>query len=590
MSDPEANDTSNTSHPRFFTSRAWGSFQYKSGSRRPPIRFTKEGREGHAGTLGYVFGRRPDCDVLINGTLVNGALIGFGSIVRLQHGDRITYVKEKGRDGQSVYGQEFTFTRGEPDTDLTFDSQFKIGSYLGTGNFATVHKAIDKKTGVEYAVKVVKKTTDFNTRTAQSLEREIGTLMSIDHPNLLRLHKVFSEDRYYYVVTELAKDGELFDNVKRRNNFTEPEARHVFRQLLNGVKYLHDRGIVHRDLKLENVLVMDRRNLDVKISDFGLANVIGESAFLSTVCGTPSYVAPEVIRKEKYGKAVDMWSLGVLLYIILCGFPPFTEDLAPPRLREQVLRNMYKFPSPYWDEVSEEAVDLIQELLLQDTSLRLTVDQALAHAWMHLEDDEGTLPAQARTETEPHIRALVNRIHSQRKEKAKHRTLSSNSANSVNSVQSFRTATPTGSVASQESLTALASQPLRHDSNGTDTLSAYGSDICEGDSYARQHDIATTTNSLVVTVASRDNSMVVDCHGNNEANEEGSYCTQEYDVNDHGTDNVHCSGVGSGSDQERPAIETSVSRIFSSSAETLVAPESADTGLADVASRKRRRA
>ncbi|KAG0299362.1 hypothetical protein BGZ98_010116 [Dissophora globulifera] len=493
--------------------------------------------------------------VVINGTLVNGALIGFGSIVRLQHGDRITYVKEKGRDGQSVYGQEFTFTRGEPDTDLTFDSQFKIGSYLGTGNFATVHKAVDKKTGVEYAVKVVKKTTDFNTRTAQSLEREIGTLMSIDHPNLLRLHKVFSEDRYYYVVTELAKDGELFDNVKRRNNFTEPEARHVFRQLLNGVKYLHDRGIVHRDLKLENVLVMDRRNLDVKISDFGLANVIGESAFLSTVCGTPSY-----------------------------------EDLAPPRLREQVLRNMYKFPSPYWDEVSEEAVDLIQELLLQDTSLRLTVDQALDHAWMHLEDDEGTLPAQARTETEPHIRALVNRIHSQRKEKAKHRTLSSNSANSVNSVQSFRTATPTGSVASQGSLTALASQPLRHDSNGTDTLSAYGSDVCEGDSYARQHDIATTTNSLVVTVASRDNSMVVDCHGNNEANEEGSYCTQEYDVNDHGTENVHCSGAGSGSDQERPVIETSVSRIFSSSAETLVAPESADTGLADVASRKRRRA
>ncbi|KAF9426012.1 hypothetical protein BGZ76_002966 [Entomortierella beljakovae] len=295
----------------------------------------------------------------------------------------------------------------------TFDSQFKVGPVLGTGTFASVYSATEIKSKKVYAVKIVKKSENLNLKLTQSLEREIGTLMCIDHPNLLRIHKVFNEETRHYLVTELARGGELFDRVQEKQKFSEAESRIVFRQLLSGVKYLHDRGIVHRDLKLENVLLMDKNSLIVKISDFGLANIVGEQKFLSTICGTPSYVAPEVIRNQEYGKAVDMWSLGVILYIFLCGFPPFSEELAPPKLRIQVLEGVYTFPSPYWNNISDEAVDLIQDLLLSDSKLRLTVDGALDHTWMHLKDNQGTLPDKARTEIVPKVNALVAKLTSQ---------------------------------------------------------------------------------------------------------------------------------------------------------------------------------
>ncbi|KAF9111072.1 hypothetical protein BGX27_005442, partial [Mortierella sp. AM989] len=393
-------------HPEYYVGRAWGSFEYTHVGQRKNIRFTKQGDGSHSGVLGYVFGRRPDCDVILppteltsarhfliykeveratecvylrdlstNGTLVNDALIGTGKTVRLEDGDIISYIalKHKGKEcshGANVHVQK---RRARDQFDRwftkTFDSQFKIGEQLGSGNFASVFKTTERKSGIAYAVKVVKKSANFDLKQAQSLEREIGTLMSIDHPSLLRIYKVFSEDRYHYVVTELARGGELFDRVKEKRRFSEPEARFVFRQLLNGVKYLHDRGIVHRDLKLENILLMDMDTLIVKISDFGLANVIGEQMFLNTICGTPSYVAPEVIRNQDYGKAVDMWSL---------------DELAPPRMRTQILENRYTFPSPYWDDVSDEAVNMVQDLLLHDTERRLTVDGALSHVWMNL--------------------------------------------------------------------------------------------------------------------------------------------------------------------------------------------------------------
>ncbi|KAF8977014.1 hypothetical protein BGZ46_007725 [Entomortierella lignicola] len=366
-------------HPEFYTGRAWGSFVYTVDGEQKTFRFTKQGNEGHRGFLGYVFGRRPDSDFILppssmassrhfliykevecatecvylqdlskNGTLVNDVLIGTGKTTRLQHGDIITYAESIVR-GREVLGTEYTFQRGDQEANLTFESQFEIGEQIGTGSFASVHIAEERKTGTTYAVKVIKKSGDFSIKSAVSLEREIGTLMSIDHPSLLRMYKVFSEEKYHYVVTELARGGELFDRVREKHHLTESEARFVFRQLLEGVKYLHDRGIVHRDLKLENVLLMDKDSLIVRISDFGLSSVIEDQKFLRTICGTPNY-----------------------------------EDLAPPTLRNQVLENTYTFPSPYWDDVSNEATDMIQDLLIQNTRLRLTVDGALAHTWMNL--------------------------------------------------------------------------------------------------------------------------------------------------------------------------------------------------------------
>ncbi|KAG0245525.1 kinase-like domain-containing protein [Mortierella sp. GBAus27b] len=421
--------------------RAWGSFQVEVDGKSETIRFTKQGDTSRAG---YVFGCDPECDVILppskqtsprhfvvykemvnaaecvflqvlssNGIWLNGVRTEGRQTAKLDHGDHVTYIADT-KGLRRCFSPIYKFVKGDPCVDTTFDSQFELGSQLGLGNFAKVNKAREKKSGVIYAVKIIERRKDVSPKFSQSLEREIGTLMSIDHPNLIRVHKVFVEQSHYYLVTELARGGELFDYIRDLSKLTEPQARHVFRQLLNGVKYLHDHGIVHRDLKLENILIMDRAALTIKISDFGLSNIIGEYSYLKTVCGTPSYVAPEVLRKVQYGKPVDMWSLGVMFYIFLCGFPPFSDDFAPPSMRIQVLECLYQFPSPYWDDVSDEAVDLVQGLLMQSAKKRLTVKDALGHNWMQLGDDEGTFPEKARTEIDPGMSAAVTRIMTQR--------------------------------------------------------------------------------------------------------------------------------------------------------------------------------
>ncbi|KAF9937881.1 hypothetical protein BGZ67_000767 [Mortierella alpina] len=426
--------------------RCWGSLEYEREGKKNIVQFTKDGNDGESGIGGYVFGRKKECDFLLeqeslvsnrqfliykemvhdpeqnkavervflkdlssNGTFVNDCKVGVNKRVLLRNLDRISYYRGKTR---------FIFVEGEPADNRTFDSQYERGPQLGSGNFATVFRATHRRTGIVYAVKVVNKKGGFSAKVESSLEREIGILMGIDHENLLRICEVFNETEFYYVVTELAPDGELFDQIIDKQKFTESETRHIFRQVLAGVQYLHERGVVHRDLKPENILVMDKEAMTVKISDFGLAKMIGEQVFFNTICGTPSYVAPEVIRNTQYGKGVDMWSLGVVLYICLCGFPPFSDDLAPPKLRLQVLQSMYTFPSPYWDDVSDEAVDFVQGLLAQSVDERLTVEDALNHVWMTMEDDEGTMPEQARTSPMPQVNRLLSRVMTERADRA----------------------------------------------------------------------------------------------------------------------------------------------------------------------------
>ncbi|KAF9118848.1 hypothetical protein BGW39_000827 [Mortierella sp. 14UC] len=451
--------------------RCWGAFEFEQDGQKRTFYFDKEGKEGESGVGGYVCGRMVnECDLFLpggpmvssrhflvyketdidpvknkpiervflkdlssNGTFINGVKVGVNRRVQLKNFDQITYLQKDGPAGvkrtsasgvkRDPYSEsyKFTFIEAELEETLTFEGQYELGPQLGSGNFATVYKAIHKKTGVVHAVKEVKKNETFNAKVEASLEREIGILMSIDHPNLLRIRKVFNEKNHYYVVTELAPDGELFDQIIDKQKFTESEARHIFRQVLHGVKYLHDRGVVHRDLKPENILVMDKEAMIVKVSDFGLAKMIGDLEFNNTVCGTPSYVAPEVIKHAQYGKGVDMWSLGVVLYICLCGFPPFSDDLAPPNLRAQVVNSMYTFPSPYWDDVSDEAVDLIQALLAQNTDERYTVDEALEHVWMTMEDDDdGTITDQKDRRTGPseQVQRLFHRVQTMRADRA----------------------------------------------------------------------------------------------------------------------------------------------------------------------------
>ncbi|KAG0267048.1 hypothetical protein DFQ27_009194 [Actinomortierella ambigua] len=434
----------------------WGSFTYSHEGTKKVCHFNKAGNDGESGVSGYVFGRLGECDFVLenrpfisgrhfliyketktdpgsektrrdvylkdlstNGTFVNGALIGVNKRVRLNDRDVITYSNESFRRKHRL--REFTFVEILSD-DGSFHDLYELGPKLGTGNFATVYQCLRRRNPKAFAVKVVDKRVRFSPKVATSLEREIGILMGIDHPNLLRILSVFSETENHYVVTELARDGELFDQIVDKQKFTEEEARHIFRQVLAGVKYLHHRGIMHRDLKPENILVMNKETMTVKISDFGLAKLTGEELFVNTMCGTPSYVAPEVLMKVGYGKAVDMWSLGVILYICLCGFPPFSEDLAPPDLRTQVLQTMYTFPSPYWDDVSDEAVDLIQGLLAASPEERLTVDEALQHCWMHMEDGGGTFPDASRTEEKPQFERMFSRVMTQRADRYRSRT------------------------------------------------------------------------------------------------------------------------------------------------------------------------
>ncbi|KAF9974902.1 hypothetical protein BGZ73_001600 [Actinomortierella ambigua] len=435
----------------------WGRFTYPTkDSLKDVFVFNKEGNDGESGVGGYVFGRLRECDFVLedrlfisgrhfliyketfhdpktdssrtdvylkdlstNGTFVNGALVGTNKRVKLKDRDVITYANESFRRKYRL--RDFTFTEVVT-AGASFDTEYELGPKLGSGNFATVYHCLRRRTQRAYAVKVVNKEKRFSPKVAMSLEREIGILMGISHPNLLRIWNVYSEKENYYVVTELARDGELFDLIVDKQKFTEDEARHIFKQVLAGVKYLHHRGIMHRDLKPENILVMDKDTMTVKISDFGLAKMTGEELFMNTMCGTPSYVAPEVLMKVSYGKAVDMWSLGVILYICLCGFPPFSDDLAPPDLRTQVLQTMYTFPSPYWDDVSDEAVDLIQGLLVASPEERLTVDEALQHCWMHMEDGGGTFPSAPRTEEKPQFERMLSRVMTQRADRYRGRT------------------------------------------------------------------------------------------------------------------------------------------------------------------------
>ena len=209
----------------------------------------------------------------------------------------------------------------------------------------------------------------------------------MNHPNVVRLIDFYDEPSQYLIAMEYLEGGELFDRIVKKAYYNEKEARDLAQIFLSAVKYMHDRNVVHRDLKPENLLLKSQSDdADVKIADFGFA-VVTDGDTLTEQCGTPGYVAPEILGHKKYGKAVDMWSIGVITYILLGGYPPFHDD-NQRQLFKKIQAAKYEFHPDFWGGVSDEAKDLISKLLVLDVNARLTVDQALSHAWIRKSDKE----------------------------------------------------------------------------------------------------------------------------------------------------------------------------------------------------------
>jgi len=257
---------------------------------------------------------------------------------------------------------------------------YTIKDKLGSGSFATVKRAVRKSDKAVFAVKEIKKT-NLNDDELSAVHDEVTIMMDIDHRNCVKLYEMYETPKKVYMVLELLTGGELFDRIVAKGSFSEKEAAEVIKTVTEAIKYLHGIRIVHRDLKPENLLYESPlHNAKIKITDFGLAKARAASD-MQTACGTPGYVAPEVLKNEKYGPAVDMWSIGVILYILLCGFPPFYHENTK-QLYKQIKKGEYSFVKPYWTQISEDAKDLVSILLTVDPDKRATPDDVLNHKWI----------------------------------------------------------------------------------------------------------------------------------------------------------------------------------------------------------------
>ncbi|XP_071385483.1 calcium/calmodulin-dependent protein kinase type 1D-like isoform X1 [Centroberyx affinis] len=257
---------------------------------------------------------------------------------------------------------------------------FDFKEVLGTGAFSEVVMAREKATGKMVAIKCIPKKALKGKET--SIENEIAVLRKIKHENIVALEDIYESSNHLYLIMQLVSGGELFDRIVEKGFYTEMDASRLIRQVLDAVNYLHSMGIVHRDLKPENLLYFNPHDESkIMISDFGLSKMEGTGDVMATACGTPGYVAPEVLAQKPYSKAVDCWSIGVIAYILLCGYPPFYDE-NDSKLFEQILKADYEFDAPYWDDISDSAKDFISCLMEKDPEKRFTCDQALQHPWI----------------------------------------------------------------------------------------------------------------------------------------------------------------------------------------------------------------
>eukprot|EP00026_Physarum_polycephalum_P002654 Phypoly_transcript_02662.p1 GENE.Phypoly_transcript_02662~~Phypoly_transcript_02662.p1 ORF type:complete len:822 (-),score=149.61 Phypoly_transcript_02662:108-2573(-) len=335
-------------------------------------------------------------DKSTNGTYINQRVLGKGKSMKLNTGDIVAFVE---KDGYGTFSYVFYDVCAPPSTSEKVLKEYAVECVLGNGNFGVVQRVKRVSSGESFAMKVIDKmklAASYNKMDENNTLMEVHILKILRHPNIISVVEVCDTPRYVYLILELANQGELFEKIFNQGCYSEREGKQVFRQILDAIAYLHDNKIAHRDLKPENILLHNNNGETVvKVSDFGLAKILGEFQSTRTLCGTPMYVAPEMLAhsrflqgdktvapeaKNGYGIEVDAWSLGCILYIILSGRPPFNDPI-PKDLFERIAAGDYEMTEDPWQRISSDAKDLISKLLVVDPAKRLTVRGALTHKW-----------------------------------------------------------------------------------------------------------------------------------------------------------------------------------------------------------------
>ncbi|BFZ05370.1 hypothetical protein BsWGS_08409 [Bradybaena similaris] len=330
-------------------------------------------------------------DLSSNGTFVNGDKVGKGKRHVLNNNDEISLAVKQNK------AYVFMDLNANEDNHLPEEltEKYTLTRMLGRGACGEVRLAFAKGSCEKFACKIISKKKfsvggKTNVNLASQVMGEVNILKALKHPCIIRIEDVIDTPEMLYIVLELVEGGELFDKVVSIDKYDEATAKLLFFQMATAVKYLHDQGITHRDLKPENILLAtDDLETLIKVTDFGLSKFVDAGSMMKTFCGTPTYLAPEILLTAgsgTYTKAIDCWSLGVILFIMLSGYPPFSDERKDMDLPKQIMGGHFTFPKQYWTDVSETAVDLIKQMMIVDPKKRITFADVLNHPW--LKDDE----------------------------------------------------------------------------------------------------------------------------------------------------------------------------------------------------------
>ncbi|XP_067430960.1 serine/threonine-protein kinase Chk2 [Thunnus thynnus] len=318
-----------------------------------------------------------------NGTFVDGQLIGQNRKLPLVNNAVLALSEQRNR----VFVFIDLISDDQSSLPKGLQDKYLLTRRIGTGVCGEVRLAFERSTCNKFAVKIINKKNFQSEGTAmRNAQTEIEILQRIDHPCLIKTEDFYQTDDSYYIVLELMEGGELFHRVKSQQQLQESVTKLYFYQMLRAVQYLHSNGIIHRDLKPENVLLSSHDDVClIKLTDFNQSRILEEAALMRTLCGTPSYLAPEVFTHAAttgYSLAVDAWSLGVLLFVCLGGYPPFHESFGRQSIRDQIIRGEFTMVHSKWKHVSDQAKDVVRKLLVVDPCKRMTVEEALQHTWL----------------------------------------------------------------------------------------------------------------------------------------------------------------------------------------------------------------